>query len=105
MAAAAIGNGLPKTSLVELLTDLTTGDTADMLKIPGITTAIVESSALALKHASLDSVHDVWYACCAFAAIGLIRKSFMLPSLKNDENLSNMPNSFSICPGPCEGPQ
>ncbi|KAI1617003.1 siderophore iron transporter [Exophiala viscosa] len=91
VAAAAIGNGLPKSSLGELLTDLTSGNAQDMLKIPGITTAIVESSLLALKHAYLDSVHDVWYACCAFAAIGLILSIFVLDPVKDLNNRIDAP--------------
>lgn len=74
VAAAAIGNGLPESSLGKLLVDLMNGNATALADIPGVTPAITEASISALKQAYLDSFHAVWYAACPFAAIGVIGK-------------------------------
>jgi hypothetical protein len=75
VAAAALENGLPESSLGRLLSDLTTQSMNDIAEIPGISPMITQSAVRALKLAYLESFHAVWYAACAFACIGLIRKS------------------------------
>ena len=72
VAAAALHNGLPASSLKRLIIDLTTQDSADMMKIPGITPAIIGAAVAGLKEAYLDSFHAVWYAGSCFAAVGVI---------------------------------
>lgn len=69
---AALSNGLPSASLGRFIGDLTSQNTDDMMKIPGITPKIIQASVAALQDAYLDSFHAVWYAASAFAAVGLI---------------------------------
>ena len=75
VTAAAVKGGLPSTSIGRLLDDLINSKTDDLAKIPGITPEIIKVSGQAVKTAYLNSMHAVWYASSAVAAVGLVRKS------------------------------
>ncbi|KAH0841486.1 hypothetical protein AYO21_07079 [Fonsecaea monophora] len=70
VSAAAIEAGLPEDSLPELLGVLT-GVVTDvpLTSIPGVTSTILESSALALKKAYLASFRYVWLTSIPFGVI------------------------------------
>ena len=72
VAAAALSNGLPKTSVTDLIVALSDQDEQALAKIPGVTPQIIGAAVVALKKAYLKSFHAVWYPAIAFAVIGLI---------------------------------
>ncbi|KIW80208.1 hypothetical protein Z517_06823 [Fonsecaea pedrosoi CBS 271.37] len=73
VAAAALAAGLPSSSLPSFLGVLT-GAThqPSLMAIPGVTTAIVETSTLAMKNASREAFKYVWLTSIPFGAIALI---------------------------------
>jgi hypothetical protein len=72
VTAAALSNGLPKTSVKDLIVALSNQDEQALAKIPGLTPQIIGAAVVALKKAYLKSFHAVWYPAIAFAVIGLI---------------------------------
>jgi Holliday junction resolvasome RuvABC DNA-binding subunit len=72
VTAAALSNGLPKTSVKDLIVALSNQDEQALAKIPGLTPQIIGAAVVALKKAYLKSFHAVWYPAIAFAVISLI---------------------------------
>ena len=72
VAAAALSNGLPQSSVTELIVALSDQNEQALAKIPGVSPQVIAAAVVALKEAYLKSFHAVWYPAIAFAAIGLI---------------------------------
>lgn len=72
VSEAALGNGLPESSVPALVLGLSGGDPDQLAAIPGITPAIISAAAHALKEAYLGSFKSVWIAACCLTACGLI---------------------------------
>jgi hypothetical protein len=70
---AALGAGLPETSLPEFLGILTgVVTTAPITSVPGISLNIIEASTLALKQAYRQSFKYVWLASIPFGIVSLV---------------------------------
>jgi hypothetical protein len=69
VAPAALAAGLPKTSLVALFTNLSTGT---LSQTPGINAKIIAAVTKANARAGAESFRYVWYAVIAFAACSII---------------------------------
>jgi hypothetical protein len=72
IAAAALSNGLPDSSLPALIAALANNKADELEKVPGITPKIIGASVVALKEAYLESFKSVWIAVCCFSAVGVI---------------------------------
>jgi hypothetical protein len=82
IAATTIPLGLPERSLGPLIGALTSGNTAALSDIPGLTPEIIAAAAEGLKKAYGLSFSYVWATAAAFTFIALVGKfgpSFTLP--------------------------
>lgn len=86
VAAAAVGAGLPVSSVPQLLGTLTGVLTAPITDVPGISASIIEVSVLALKNAYIKSFQYVWYASIPFGVIALIAALFTVDVSVIDSN-------------------
>lgn len=75
MAAAVVPLGLPPTSLAPLIGALTSGNTAAVATVPGVTPEIIGAAALALQTAYNIAFSYVWATAAAFAFVALIGRS------------------------------
>ena len=69
IAAAATASGLPASSLPAFIKALSTGQTATLAKIPGVTPGIIAKSITALEQAYADSIRVVFIIAAAFAFV------------------------------------
>lgn len=76
-ARAAIGAGLPPASVPAFVEALIADDTAALLKVPGISLAIVEASVVALRQAFADSIRIVYIIAAPFGVVACISCLFL----------------------------
>lgn len=83
VAQAALGAGLPQTSLKQFIGALTNPIDGPMLlkQVPGATAQVVSAGALALRWAYADSLKYVWYATIPFGIISIICCA-LVPNIK-----------------------
>jgi len=72
VTSAALGAGLPQSSLPDLFTNLTAGT---LNLVPGINTRITEAVVAANANAAAQSFKYVWYAVIAFGCLAIIASS------------------------------
>lgn len=77
VAEAALGAGLPKTSLGAFMEAFTAKDTAALSSIPGVTPVIINSGFVALKHAFADGIRVVFIIAAPFGALACIGCLFL----------------------------
>jgi hypothetical protein len=86
-AKAALSAGLPASSLPAFIKALAGGDTAALLKIPGVTPTIIGLGVAALKQAFADSLRVVYMIAAPFGALACIACLF-LGNLRKTMNYS-----------------
>ncbi|KAK4893286.1 hypothetical protein LTR27_008409 [Elasticomyces elasticus] len=82
VSEATLPLGLQPASLPLLITDLTTGNTASLSQIPGITPAIISAAGLAIQQAYSLAFSYVWAAAAAFTCLALIAAAFLQDNRK-----------------------
>lgn len=82
---AALGAGLPPTSLPALIGAVVTNNVEALPKIPGITPVIIGAALTALKQAFADAVRVVYIIAAPFGAVAVIA-CFFLGDLKKAMN-------------------
>ena len=85
VAKAALGAGLPKTSLEAFVGALAGNDAAALPKIPGVTPAIIGAGVGGLKQAFADGIRVVYIIAAPFGALACIL-CFFLGDLKSVMN-------------------
>ncbi|KAH0288255.1 hypothetical protein KCU62_g5356, partial [Aureobasidium sp. EXF-3399] len=78
IASATIPLGLSQTSVGLLIKALAQNDQAALMKIPGITSAIIDAAVSALKQAYLVSFRYIWIAAAAFSLLAIIASVFLV---------------------------
>ncbi|CAK1365717.1 unnamed protein product [Cercospora beticola] len=73
---AVVAAGLPVTSLEAFLTALSTGNTAALQEIPGVTPAAIGAGAAALREAYAKAFKIVWLATLAFGLLAVVASFF-----------------------------
>ena len=81
VAKAALGAGLPKTSLAVFVKALASNDKAALSSVAGITPSIINAGVAALKHALADGIRVVFMIAAPFGALACIG-CFFLGDLK-----------------------
>lgn len=81
VASAAVGAGLPPTSLEAFVAALLSNDTAALGQIPGVEPSIIKAAAAAAKQAFADSVRVVYLIAIPFGVVACIA-CFFLGDLK-----------------------
>ena len=76
-AKAALASGLPENSIPAFIEALTSGNTAAVAKVPGVTLMIIESAVAALLQAFADSTRVVWVIAAPFGVLGCIGCFFL----------------------------
>ena len=76
-AKAALGAGLPASSLPAFIKALAAADTAALPKIPGVTPKIIAAGVAALKQAFADSIRVVYIIAAPFGALACIACFFL----------------------------
>lgn len=74
---AALGAGLPESSLKAFIGALAGGDTAALGKIPGVNPTIIAAGVVALKQAFADSIRVVYIIAAPFGALACILCLFL----------------------------
>lgn len=82
---AAIGAGLPPSSLPAFIGALATQNPAVLPTIPGVTPLIINSGIEALKHASADGIRYVFIIAAPFSAFACVA-CFSLGNMKETMN-------------------
>jgi hypothetical protein len=77
VAAAALGSGLPKASLVAFIEALSSNDSAALAGVPGVTPAIIRAGVVALKQAYADGLRAVYIIAAPFGALACIACYFL----------------------------
>ena len=77
VAAAAEAAGLPVSSIPSFIMALSTGQSAALAKVPGVTSEIIAEGASALQHAYADSIRVVFIIAAPFAFVGCIACVFL----------------------------
>jgi len=72
VASATIPLGFKPSYLGELIGAITTGNTAVLAEIPGISPKIVEAAGLAVKQSYAIAFRYVWVTAAAFSALAVI---------------------------------
>ncbi|KAJ9612106.1 hypothetical protein H2200_003703 [Cladophialophora chaetospira] len=85
IAAAAIGAGLPASSLPAFLQALLSNNTAALQQVPGVSLAVTEASLAALQHAYADSIRVVFIIAAPFGVVACIA-CFFLGSISSTMN-------------------
>lgn len=85
VAGAAQSSGLPASSIPAFIQALSTGQTAALAKVPGVTPEIIAKGAGALQQAYADSIRVVFIIAAPFALLACIA-SFFLGDLKKTMN-------------------
>jgi len=85
VAPAAIRAGLPMTSVSAFVGALGADDTSALLKVPGITPAVIAAGAAALKQAFADGIRVVFIIAAPFGAVACV-VCFFLGDLKSVMN-------------------
>lgn len=85
IAKAAVGAGLPPSSLPAFIKALLAKNTAALSIIPGVTPAIIGASVVALKQAFADSIRVVFEIAAPFGALACIA-CFFLGDLRKTMN-------------------
>lgn len=85
VAPAALGAGLPKSSLRIFIEALAANDAAALPTVPGVTPAIIKASVIALKQALADGIRVVYIIAAPFGALACIA-CFFLGDLKQTMN-------------------
>ncbi len=85
VAKAALGAGLPQSSVHAFVEALSASDTAALKTIPGVTPIIINSGVVALKHALADGIRVVFMIAAPFGALACIA-CFFLGDLKETMN-------------------
>lgn len=80
VAPAALGAGLPESSLTQLLTDVGAGS-ASFADVPGITDSVTAAVGAAVTHAYRDAFRIVFYCTIPFSVI-LIASSTFVPNME-----------------------
>jgi len=76
-AKAALEAGLPKSSLTEFITALTSEDTAALQKVAGVSSHIIEAGTMALKQAYADGIRVVYIIAAPFGVVAIIACIFL----------------------------
>jgi hypothetical protein len=76
-AKAALGAGLPVSSLHAFVGALASGDTAALSKIPGVTPTIIALGVAALKQAFADALRVVYIIAAPFGALACVACLFL----------------------------
>jgi hypothetical protein len=74
---AALASGLPASSIPAFIEALTSGYTAAVAKVPGVTPMIIESAVAALRQAFVDSTRVVWIIAAPFGVLSCIGCFFL----------------------------
>jgi hypothetical protein len=77
VAEAALGAGLPKSSLGAFIGALTANDAAALSNVPGVTPSIINLSVNALKNAFADGLRVVFIIAAPFGALACIACVFL----------------------------
>ncbi|KIX06978.1 uncharacterized protein Z518_04954 [Rhinocladiella mackenziei CBS 650.93] len=77
IAAATLSLGMPETSLAPLIGGLTSGDTAAVAKIPGVTPEIIAAAGLALQETYHLAFSYVWAAAASFTFLAFVGAGFL----------------------------
>ncbi len=85
IAKAALGAGLPLSSIPSFVGALASKNTAALAHIPGVTPSIIGAGVAALKQAAADSIRAVFMIAAPFGAVGAIG-CFFLGSMKGAMN-------------------
>lgn len=76
-AKAALGAGLPPSSLGAFIGALASGDTAALSKVPGVTPKVIALGVAALKQAFADALRVVYIIAAPFGALACIACLFL----------------------------
>ena len=76
-AKAALGAGLPPSSLKAFIGALASGNTAALSKVPGVTPAIIALGVAALKQAFADALRVVYIIAAPFGALACVLCLFL----------------------------
>lgn len=74
VAAVVLPLGLKPSNLASFITALTAGNTQALTKIPGVTPAMIDVAAKALKQAYSVAFSNVWIAAACFSVPGIVGK-------------------------------
>lgn len=85
IAAAALAAGLPPNSLPSFIEALVNNDTSALLKVAGVSPAIIGAGVTALRQAFADSIRVVYIIAAPFGAVACIACIF-LPSMGDTMN-------------------
>ncbi|KAG0645228.1 Efflux pump FUS6 [Hyphodiscus hymeniophilus] len=77
VAAAVTPLGVSQGTIASLITDLTSGDTAALSNLPGVTSEVVEAAGLAVTQAYLVGFRNVFVCAGAFALFGFCLSFFI----------------------------
>jgi hypothetical protein len=77
VATAASGAGLPHSSLPGFIEALSSGDSAALAKVPGVTPNIIAQGARALQQAYADSIRIVFIISAPFGVVALVACWFL----------------------------
>ena len=81
-AKAALGAGLPASSLPAFIKALAGADTAALPKIPGVTPKIIAAGVIALKQAFADSIRVVYIIAAPFGVLACLACFFLVDMRK-----------------------
>jgi len=77
VSAAALANGLPETSLLDLLGSITGANpNVPLTSVAGIDPSIIAATTRAYREANLHAFRYVWYASIPFGIIALLAALF-----------------------------
>ncbi|KAK6348267.1 hypothetical protein TWF718_006074 [Orbilia javanica] len=78
ISSAVLEAGLPSSSLEEFLVGSGHGITSALLKIPGVTPAVLEAGSSAMAQGLADSYRFIWYSLIPFAFVTLVLAFFLM---------------------------
>lgn len=99
VGTAAISNGLPPSSLGQLLIALKANDQQALTLVPGINSQVLQASVLAMKEVFRIGFRNVYIMSTAMVGFALIRKA----SVHNDEDQTLIGTSIVVYCGSEEG--
>lgn len=85
VAEAALGAGLPPSSLPTFIQALAGGDTTALTTIPGVSLMIIDAGVAAMKQAYADGIRIVFIIASAFGAVACVSVCF-IGDLKEEMN-------------------
>lgn len=77
VATAALGSGLPTSSVQDFVLALSEGNATELLAIPGVNSAIIEQGTDALKQAYADSIRIVFIVAVPFGVVACVASWFL----------------------------